>query len=568
MIDLIDDSSMHRRVREPRQDDIRHLLRRAILGKNPACMFKARTSLPLACAVAALWSTQAWPDVIVGTGQPSARTLGSPTASQVRVVPNDFGHGLIVPYYTTNGNNVTAINIVNEDPENGKIARLRLRSAGDGAAIFSVTLLLAPSDTWTGLLSMSPSGVTQLSTNDASCTRPDMRGGTPVAAGIDRLPASLGVSEKTAQTREGYVEVINMADVPRQNIYGADGFSFSVLITAINNWLGNPPPCPESALQILDEDLKDERIAASLGLAAPTGGLAGRWMIWNGPKGLTHSGGMHAVQAVTAEGRPGRGNFMLFPQTGAAIAPAQIDRLTADPVFRTRAFARKGAMGQADGIASGAVEQARAADLPDFSTPLVMPPDASAPLLQAGLFTAASAAKSATNEFFSVPDVHGETLWALSFPAKRFSVAVHPSGAGLLYSMVPPSGPQYFHDANTVLSNQRTCHTLLQDLQYRWFDRERERERTMAHNPAAPAQGAVQVCGAADVATFLPGRSARQNFGLAAHEGRVRLNLQSADTGLGLPLVGLGFFSAVNPAVAPGVSANFGWGSEHWYERP
>jgi len=74
-------------------------------------------------------------------------------------------------------------------------------------------VLMSPGDVWTAAVTAGTDGKSRLSTSDASCTVPDtIRTNKGVDFVTDRVDPK--ATDVNAQTREGYIEVINMADIP------------------------------------------------------------------------------------------------------------------------------------------------------------------------------------------------------------------------------------------------------------------------------------------------------------------------------------------------------------------
>jgi hypothetical protein len=531
-------------------------------------------------------------DVISGTGAPSATTLGRPTATYIRVESSGSGHGLIVPYFTTQNEAITMLNVSNTDRANGKLVKMRIRGAANGDVLLSMTLLLAPGDMWAAALRRAESGHAALVAhpNDKTCTLPALPKGSGERLKTNRLAVNYSADQLANQTREGLVEYIVMADIPAAAVYGTTRQANSALFQAIKH-VNGVAPCGD-ALDRLEENFTSESAAAELGLAAPTGGLAGRWIIMNVPRSLTFSGPMHAVRALEPGGASGRANFVQFPQTDSFYPVAQVDGVTADPLLRTQAYPAKASNGDTPlGATTTPAVRALHLDFPDFSTPYSVAPGDGAALGQALQFTRAMAAKRAGNEFLTNHVVQFKTDWVLSMPARRFSVAVDQTTARsrLLYSMVPSTGLQYFHDANTFVPAQDTNQSCTHGGEFEWRDREAKGREPGAViiGPTLPLR--FRVCGMVGAQNFnqdtttyrspTPLESATAPASFLVYESNYTSDLVArADDGwallkfdvtshLGLPIIAHAFSSAINPVVRPGVSGNYGMNSEHWYAR-
>jgi hypothetical protein len=521
-------------------------------------------------------------DVIVGSGAPTKTTLGLATATNIRVESTGSGHGLILPYFNVQGDGATLLNIANTDHENGKLVKMRIRGAGNGDSLMSATILLAPNDMWTATLTRRPDGLLGLTTSDRSCTLPTLfQPEQPIMAGTNRLSPLYTGDALANQTREGTVEFITMADIPSTTLYGGNIGQQSDLFKAAKH-VDGVPPCTVDALT---QNFATEAEAAAIGMAGPTTGLTGRWVLINVGNTLSFSGNMNVVKAVDASGNNARANLVQFPQTGTAYPSGSVDRVTADPLFRTQAFTAKAQSGAATGPATSApVVGAMNLDFPDFSTPYTVAPGPNAPLLQAAQFTQAMAVQSLANEFATDQSILFKTDWVLSMPARRFSLAMDYSGAQPrpLFSMVPPTGNQYFHDDNfRVASTDRSqaCTRIMRERRFaeqpfdQWSREAIPNERSGFVITDPPEQPVL--CGLAMVMSWKTDQSV---FGatvakrtvpmlLPAADGWAELPVHHGTGGLGLPILGSAYSSAVNPSVRPGVSGNFGVNAEHWYKR-
>ena len=142
----------------------------------------------------------------------------------------------------------------------------------------------------------------------------------------ERLAGYLTDAAKLSHTREGYVEILNMADIPP----GTD------LFKAIKHSAkGVPGDCNASAVQttLISETGGTATAAEAAGLRAPTGKLMGSWAITNTSKVAMYGGAMPAVQATTSAGANGYGNIIFSPQVGSAVSGVTVNTQTADPLL-------------------------------------------------------------------------------------------------------------------------------------------------------------------------------------------------------------------------------------------
>jgi hypothetical protein len=138
--------------------------------------------------------------------------------------PEGLGQALIYPYYTVraaNGNPFnTFVSVVNHHTST-KALRVRFREGRNGREVAGFNLFLSPYDTWTAALVATADGA-KVITTDNSCTNPPFAaaGGTRELAFSSAAYSGAnadGMGEGGDRTREGYVEVIEMA-----TLIGAD----------------------------------------------------------------------------------------------------------------------------------------------------------------------------------------------------------------------------------------------------------------------------------------------------------------------------------------------------------
>jgi len=519
--------------------------------------------------LAYLTSSCAIADVIAGTGSPSATTLGERTATQLVGAPAGVGHALILPYYNSQNGNVTVFSITNTDRSNGKAVKVRVRGAGNGDSLLSLTVLMGPGDVWNASLSRGTNGLAELSTFDSTCTVPHLAPGAAQPMSTSRLnyPAWTD-ADKANQTREGYVEVIAMADIPQ----GSPG---SPLLHAISRNAYPGATCGESEIyaRVTYTNQTNESLAAAQGLAAPTTGLAGKWLIINVPETTTFSGSMYALRAVNANGEDARANFVLFPQTASPYSGA-VNDVTADPLLRGVAYSSKTANGAVADATASPVIAAALHDLPDLSTPYVVSPGPDAALAQAARLSDSMAVKKIQNENTTEPSLTAKTDWVLSVPARRYSIAMDYAAATSprrLFSLVPAAGNQYFHES--ALSPRfgnptQHCWSFGGD----FYDRD-----TGWYIPVAGVrleEEMLFMCGSVAVLSFqdrgtsaIGGSVSRRNYIAASINGWGSILSIDPTTSLGLPVIGSAFIKFSNPSASPGISGNYGVTFEHWLTR-
>lgn len=418
------------------------------------------------------------------------------------------GHILLVPYFNTQNGNATLLNIVNTDQKNGKAVKVRFRGASNSDDVFDFQVYLSPGDVWTANVSQGSDGRSVLTTSDKSCTRPAVVSGTAFPTG--RLPASYTTAQLANETREGYIEILNMADVPKGQTadqyavaggFGAIGTN--PLFTAIKHVSG-VAPCTESVLGALATDPSgysnnapyyqggttdngsgtngnnDAAVvstsAQALGLTYPTGGLFADWTIINVPNTTTYSGNATALKA----GDSGVANLVFFPQTanpltatatsltagtqatnganpGSVTASNTVDSITADPLLRTTLVADYTGFKQ---VASTPLVAAAYYDQPDLSTPYtgLVGASTTAALTQALLLTGSLAVSSVSNEYLTNPLINAATDWVFSSPTRRYNLAFNygyssSTGDGRVFTNYSPlGGTNYTNLAGTAVT--------------------------------------------------------------------------------------------------------------------
>ncbi len=541
-------------------------------------------------------------------------------AARNQVISTDgIGHILIVPYYNVQAGNATLINLVNTDTVNGKAVKVRFRGASNSDDVYDFQVYLSPGDVWSANISRGADGRAALTTNDRSCTIPQSVSGSFVTA---RLNPRLTGDALAAETREGYVEIFNMADVPPFGVnlagagpaavggqgtgpgaapFGAALATANPLFTATKH-VGGVAPCfsttaGAAALNALQNDPADLGAAYALGLRAPSTGLYANWTIINVPKSGASSGEAIAqliIDSALPSQPSARGNLVFFPQTGAAATTP--DFFTADPILRTSTV---GVGGVQDGTgapyAGGTVPILVASnfDLPDLSTPYYgfQVNDAQRPRFQAEAVTRRLATLNVINEYITDASIGAFTDWVFSLPTRRYSVALdyRPAAPAAFVRAFTRLGTRdYFNASNTSVVNNQIC---VNTGGLTFYDRE---ETTLVGNnfvisPNPPAAG-FRLCGEVNVLTFnAPGGQsvmgaeiARTDFGTGTiRDGWANVStpglsgglnnfpaefgsLLVAPNGNGLPIVGKAFTRAGNGTV----SANFGASWEHRYTRP
>lgn len=147
----------------------------------------------------------------------SAGYGASVSAQSAEYAGNFLGDMAVVPYYTTQGDLVTGIHIINTSAST-QVVKLRMRRGTDSMDAMDFNLIMSPYDEWTGSIDDSTGNIV-LSTQDNTCTAP-LR-----ADGQYEMPP---VYREGAE--EGYIEVIGMGKTVTEEMpiaigaeHGSDG---------------------------------------------------------------------------------------------------------------------------------------------------------------------------------------------------------------------------------------------------------------------------------------------------------------------------------------------------------
>jgi hypothetical protein len=96
------------------------------------------------------------------------------SAQAVNINPDGLGQVLLYPYYTTNGNNITALSVVNTT-DKAKAVKVRFLEGQNSREVLDFNLYMSAWDVWTAAL-YDDDGTPTLVTRDSSCTVPYIYG--------------------------------------------------------------------------------------------------------------------------------------------------------------------------------------------------------------------------------------------------------------------------------------------------------------------------------------------------------------------------------------------------------
>jgi len=339
---------------------------------------------------------------------------GGADATGLTLDNTGVGHILVVPYFTTQNGFTSLLNIVNTDTTNGKALKVRFRGASNSDDILDFQVFLSPGDAWAANISQDPTtGLSKLTTPDTSCTVPASVATSGSLFGTGRLNQSLTAAQQANETREGYIEILTMADIPKaatldQTNGVANPPTVNPLYTAVAHTAATTAAACTGVSSLKDPTFYTDtstvanqaKTAQGQGLAYPTGGIFANFTLINVASTATFSGQATAVRATKVAGGKtvnAAGNLVFFPQnytvgtgnfvstpvgtgltTGNATTPGTlavgINAVTADPLLRTYNIAQFAkatgniALSTVGTPAAKPVIGANNVDLPDLST--------------------------------------------------------------------------------------------------------------------------------------------------------------------------------------------------------
>jgi len=149
--------------------------------------------------------------------------LGVTTAADaVNVNPNGLGQVLIYPYYTVNsdsaGNAYNSLLSVVNTTTSAKAVKVRFLEGKNSREVLDFNLFLSKKDVWTAAIVPNSAGGGSVVSFDKSCTIPDNSAFAPPGQPFVNFAYTGSQDDKGGsgldRTREGYVEIIEMATFP------------------------------------------------------------------------------------------------------------------------------------------------------------------------------------------------------------------------------------------------------------------------------------------------------------------------------------------------------------------
>ena len=506
--------------------------------------------------------------------------LGAVTGAQadtaVANAANGVGDILLVPYFTAQNNNATLLSITNTDTLNGKAVKVRFRGAANSDDIYDFQVFLSPTDVWTANVSKGADGRSVLTTTDASCTKPSAAtlNSTPFVTA--RLNPALTAEQKASNTREGYIEIIGMADIPKDYLTGSgvgtaaplaanalpvlvsngsnggDGLT-NTLYTAIKH-VKSVAPCAGTAFTALDTvTWPMATLAANAkGMTPSTGGLIANWTIINTTNAAAWSGAAHAM-AVTGDKA-----VLYVPQTAAAVSKTNADLFTADPLLIVARKRVQGGILAPDTFPTEPIVAAGNYDFPDLSTPWVT---GGIPAQQINVIQNQLTKSGVIAEFMTESAINGSTDWVFSMPSRRYSVAMAYSkitatddGRRFNTALQETYTDNAFGYAKTSVVGGLICVEGSKPVPY---DREENTPMSTTEvvvSPSTPG-GAQLYCGEASVFSFNNGVGTTAALGASVAVTAVDAAYKSgwASLAVGYPVLGGSFMKATNGAQGYGI---------------
>jgi hypothetical protein len=215
-------------------------------------------------------------------------------ANAVYVNADGLGQALVYPYYTVRAGNTTLLSVVNTTTQ-AKAVKVRFLEGKNSQEVLDFNLFLSAKDVWTGAIIPTTAGAA-IVTSDKSCTNPK------IPAAGQEFRNFLFVNDAAAlqtldRTREGYVEMIEMATIPNA--------------TALGKNVTHSAGVPSCTL------VSDASFTAATGLELPSGGLFGNGTILNAAGGASTGYDAVAIDGLGWVRPPISSSGDLFPNIGS-----------------------------------------------------------------------------------------------------------------------------------------------------------------------------------------------------------------------------------------------------------
>jgi len=364
-------------------------------------------------------------------------------ANAIYLNPDGLGSVLIYPYYTVNTGNATLVSVVNTTNE-GKAVKVRFLEAYNSREVLDFNLYLSPFDVWVGEIAPVGTGAS-LFTNDNSCTVPAIpAAGAPFRTfAFDGTTSPADGGPKTlTRTREGYVEMIEMATVTDE--------TKSSLSAITHDSSGVPSDCGQVVGAWNGGGYWQSN--PQIDMAPPSGGLFGSGSIINVDTGTIAGYNADAIDAFYGPNTPPQHTEPkdLSPSLKSATSLTSY-------VFANGQLVTTSYLAGIDAVSS--------------------------------LFMV----DNVYNEYVVDPNVGASTEWVVTFPTKRFYVDTVSGGAGVPYKP--------FDVKFTSANGGTSCSPV--GLQF--WNREEATTTTGNDFSPAPTAAGTALCYEAQVITFNEG---------------------------------------------------------------
>ncbi len=201
------------------------------------------------------------------------------SAQAVHVNSDGTGQVLLFPYYNAHSGYVTNINLINSTDET-KAVKIRFREGDKSNDVLDFNIYMSPQDVWTGSIrgieDKDKNLIGSISTRDRTCTLPQL-----ASCKDDKCEVTIPFTGHqvykdvdAADTREGYVEVIEMGVVTDKTVQAG-----------VLHKDGTPANCTAVETAWSKGSFQQGAGAAATGMSAPTGGLFGSSAVLNVAEG-------------------------------------------------------------------------------------------------------------------------------------------------------------------------------------------------------------------------------------------------------------------------------------------
>jgi len=264
--------------------------------------------------------------VVTGLG-----ALGASQAGAVNLSSDGTGGVLLYPYYTVRNGMTTSFTVVNTSTSLTKVSKVRFLEGKNSAEVLDFNLWLSPRDVWTGSIIDNGTGGALFSA-DNSCTAPPLGKTVATAQPFVNYYYTGQVTgtyydnggPSLDRTREGYIEIIEMATVGDAAAFTAGVPLASSGGTVTGNALSVAVKHASTGVPANCAGVQVNTVFVSQDVLIPTGGLTGNYIIISGSTGTEFAHTPVALQNFQINGLGGAQIYRipgdLNPQL-SAVAP-------------------------------------------------------------------------------------------------------------------------------------------------------------------------------------------------------------------------------------------------------